>query len=117
MKAVHELFAPQDVAVIGLHTVFEHHEAMAPIALKAFVHEYRIGFPVGIDARGDDGEPMPLTMRLYAMRGTPTLLLFDRGGQLRRQVFGHIPDLQLGAEIMALVHERPSDAPAPGGIS
>ena len=34
-------FSTNDVAVIGLHTVFEHHEAMRPEALKAFLHEYR----------------------------------------------------------------------------
>jgi len=32
-------------------------------------------------------------------------LLFDRSGRLRRNVFGHIPDLRLAAEIVALVGE------------
>jgi hypothetical protein len=41
------------------------------------------------------------------MQGTPTLLLIDRAGRLRRQVFGHLPDLQLGAEIAALIGETP----------
>ncbi len=49
---------------------------------------------------------MPQTMAAYRMQGTPTLLLIDRAGQLRRQIFGHIPDLRLGAEIMRLVAER-----------
>ena len=40
-------FPPSDVAVIGLHTVFEHHAAMTPVSLEAFLHEYRIRFPVG----------------------------------------------------------------------
>ncbi len=44
-------------------------------------------------------------MRRYAMQGTPTLILLDRDGRLRRQSFGHIPDLQLGAEIMALMRD------------
>jgi hypothetical protein len=44
-------------------------------------------------------------MRTYGMRGTPTLLLIDRTGRLRRQTFGHVPDLALGAEIMALIRE------------
>ena len=34
-------FAPDKVAVIGLHSVFEHHDAMTPTALRAFLHEYR----------------------------------------------------------------------------
>jgi hypothetical protein len=42
-------------------------------------------------------------MEAYQMQGTPTLLLIDRAGRLRRQIFGHVPDLLLGAEIMRLV--------------
>ena len=103
-RRVHETFDTRSVATIGLHTVFEHHEAMRPVSLKAFIHENRLGFPVGIDAH-ERGDPLPVTMRTYGMRGTPTLLLIDRAGRLRRQVFGHVPDLALGAEIMALMAE------------
>ena len=106
MKAVHELFGPQGVVVVGLHTVFEHHEAMTVMALRAFAHEYGIRFPVGVDMPADDGGQIPQTMAAYRMQGTPTLLLIDRAGQLRRQVFGHIPDLRLGSEIMRLVAEK-----------
>jgi hypothetical protein len=42
------------------------------------------------------------------MEGTPTLILIDRQGRLRRQTLGHVPDLRLGAEIMALMMEAPS---------
>ena len=98
MKAVHELFGPQGVVVVGLHTVFEHHEAMTVTALRAFMHEYRIRFPVGVDRPAEDGGPIPHTMAAYRMQGTPTLLLIDRAGQLRRQIFGHVPDLRLGSE-------------------
>ena len=38
------------------------------------------------------------------MQGTPTMLLIDREGNLRRQIFGHIPDMQLGAEIVTLLN-------------
>ena len=38
------------VTVLGLHTVFEHHEAMTPTSLEAFLHEYCITFSVGVDA-------------------------------------------------------------------
>jgi len=106
MKAVHELFGPQGVVVVGLHTVFEHHEAMTVTALRAFMHEYRIRFPVGVDRPAEDGGPIPHTMAAYRMQGTPTLLLIDRAGQLRRQIFGHVPDLRLGSEIMRLVSEQ-----------
>lgn len=103
-RRVHETFDGAAVSTIGLHTVFEHHDAMRPVTLRAFVHENRLRFPVGVDAH-EEGDPLPITMRTYAMRGTPTLLLIDRVGRLRRQFFGHLPDLALGAEIMALIKE------------
>lgn len=103
-KRVRETFGEQDVAVIGLHSVFEHKQAQTPVALAAFLHEYRIGFPVAVDAPGDDGR-LPKTMAAYGMQGTPTLVLIDRQGRRRAQHFGHVPDLRLGAEIMALIAE------------
>ncbi len=113
LRRAHALFPAEEVAVVGLHTVFEHHEAMGPVALSAFVHEYKLAFPVGIDAPGQSGGGMPSTMQRYAMQGTPTLLLIDRAGRLRRQTFGHLPDLQLGAEVMSLMWEDASMAVSP----
>src|SRR3546814_3891051 len=84
-------FASTDLAVVGLHTVFEHHPVMGPDALQVYLHENRIGYPVGVDAYRDDDpatHPLPLTMRAYAMQGTPTLILIDRQGRLRRQQIG-----------------------------
>ena len=104
-QRVAELFKNAPLTVVGLHTVFEHHEAMGPESLRAFLHEYRVRFPVGIDAPGPDGDPMPRTMRAYSMQGTPTTLLYDARGQLRRQVFGVHDDLLLGAEIGTLLVE------------
>mgnify|MGYP005854918873 CR=1 FL=1 len=101
---VRETFREEDVAVIGLHSVFEHHDAQTPVALAAFLHEYRIGFPVAVDAPGED-RGLPNTMAAYGMQGTPTLVLIDHRGRRRAQHFGHIPDLRLGAEIMALIAE------------
>lgn len=100
------LFSEDDVAVIGLHTVFEHHGAQGTKeALGAFLHEYRISFPVGIDAPSDHGGP-PKTMTAYQMQGTPTTILVDRDGNLRKQKFGRGEDMLLGAEIMALLSEK-----------
>jgi len=92
--------------------VFEHHEANTPAALEAFLHEYRIGFPVGIDAPDPNGGPIPQTMRAYALQGTPSLLLFDRQGRLVHKLFGHPPDLTLGAAVQALVQSGAVTAPA-----
>ncbi|GAB4169073.1 MAG: redoxin domain-containing protein [Wenzhouxiangellaceae bacterium] len=103
-QRVRATFSPRDVAVIGLHSVFEHHDAQTPTALEAYLHEYRIRFPVAIDAPGGDNG-LPRTMAAYGMQGTPTLVLIDRMGRRRAQHFGHVPDLKLGAEIMALIAE------------
>lgn len=106
LKAVSELFAPPGTVVVGLHTVFEHHEAMTTTSLRAFLYENRIHFPVGVDAPPDVGGPVPRTMQAYQMQGTPTLLLIDHAGRLRRQVFGRLSDLELGAAIASLLTER-----------
>lgn len=103
-QRIHDLFDPGDVQVIGLHTVFEHHDAMREASLKAFLHEFRVTFPVGID-RHAPGDTMPLTMAGYAMRGTPTLLLIDRAGRLRAHQFGQADDMAVGAQIARLVAE------------
>jgi peroxiredoxin len=102
-RDVHALFASAGVFMLGLHTVFEHHDAMGKATLKAFLHENRITFPVGIDQPQMPGKDLPVTMERYQMRGTPTTLLFDTSGRLRKQTFGHVPDLQLGAEITTLL--------------
>jgi thiol-disulfide isomerase/thioredoxin len=107
-QRVAERFAAAPLAVIGLHTVFEHHAAMNEGALRAFVHEWRIGFPVGIDAPGSAGDPLPRTMRAYAMRGTPTSVLIDAQGALRAQLFGVHDDLALGAQLALLLAEAGS---------
>ena len=103
-QRIAQTFRPQDVVVIGLHCVFEHHAAMTPVSLRAFLHEYRIRFPVAVDMAGENG-PLPQTMAAYALEGTPTLLLIDREGRLRARHFGQVADLALGAEIMMLVQE------------
>ena len=104
-RQVHEQFADQGVAMIGLHTVFEHHDAMQPHALAAFIHEYGLRFPVGVDAPSADGQRVPRTMARWGLQGTPTTLVVDRQGRLRLRHFGHVPDLPLGAILGRLLSE------------
>ncbi|HMN55709.1 MAG TPA: TlpA disulfide reductase family protein [Ottowia sp.] len=99
---VHEAFQSEEVAVIGLHTVFEHHEEMGPKALQAFIHEYRLPFPIGIDQAGGAG-PLPVTMAQWGLHGTPSVVLFDRQGRARLHRFGVVNDLVLGAAIGQLL--------------
>jgi thiol-disulfide isomerase/thioredoxin len=103
-ERVHREYAERGVSVVGLHTVFEHHAAMTPLALEVFLHEYRVTHPVGVDA-GTAGTPLPVTMDRYGMRGTPTLILIDRDGKLRLQEFGGIDDLRLGMILGQLLAE------------
>lgn len=103
-KRVRALFAEQDLVVLGLHTLFEHHSAVTKATLEAFLYENRIRFPVGLDRPGENS-PIPKTMQTYNLQGTPTTILISKQGLITRQHLGHIPDLQLGSEIMALIAE------------
>ena len=102
VQRIHQTFDPDDVAVIGLHSVFEHHEAMTPAALEAFLFEYRIPFPVAVDQHDESGK-LPLTMRAYAMRGTPTTVVVDPDGNIADQLFGQVSELKLGSLIGSLM--------------
>jgi len=103
--AVERTFRGEGVRVIGLHTVFEHHEAMRPVSLQAYIVENRLRFPIGVDQPDGNGG-LPRTMRAYGMHGTPTLILIDRQGRVRQHGFGHVPDLALGAALGTLLAER-----------
>ncbi len=101
-ERMHRLFRSRpDIAIVGLHTVFEHHAAMTPVSLEAFIHEYRLTFPIGVD-RHDDGEALPVTMRRYGMRGTPTTIVIAPDGRIVEQAFGQVDDLALGVLIGSL---------------
>jgi len=95
-----ELFKHSDLQVIGLHTVFEHHAAMTPVSLQAFIHEYRLSFPIGVDEAAE-GTPIPVTMGRYGMQGTPTSILIGRDGNVVHHGFGQQADMALGAIIAA----------------
>ena len=92
------------VTVLGLHCVFEHHEAMTPVSLEAFLYEYRITFPVGVDTH-TPGTTLPVTMGRYELRGTPSLVLIDRAGRIRLNAFGQADDLAVGAILARLIDE------------
>ena len=47
-------------------------------------------------------------MDRYNMRGTPSLILIDRQGLIRKHAFGAADDLRIGAEIGALASETPA---------
>lgn len=103
-QRIRTTFSHDDVIVLGLHTVFEHHAAMEPVSLAAFLHEFNITFPVGVDTPGNDAAT-PKTMRSWGQRGTPTLWLVDKAGRLRAEHFGQSADMKVGSDIATLVAE------------
>ncbi len=111
LKKLHELSRDLPLTVIGLHTVFEHHQAMQPHALEAFIHEYRLSFPVGVAAY-EGNNPMPKTMGDWHIRGTPSTFVFSADGDLCLSQFGHVDDLALGIFVgQLLVHTNASINP------
>jgi hypothetical protein len=108
-QRIYETFDPKDVALIGLHATFEHHDAFNAAVLDAFIHEYRLKFPIALDLPNPAG-PIPHTMERYKMRGTPSIVLIDRHGHVRKHAFGAVDDLRIGAEIGALTQEPDSVA-------
>ncbi len=102
-KRIQQAFG-DDITVVGLHSVFEHHSAMTPVSLEAFLQEYRITFPVGVDAH-DPGVAMPITMGRYRLRGTPSMVIVDRAGRIRLNAFGQVDDLAVGATLARLIDD------------
>ncbi len=74
-------------------------------ALQAFLHQYNVNFPVGVDAH-EAGQDIPPTMHAYRMYGTLALILIDRFGIVRYHVFGRPDDMSVGAQVTMLRSER-----------
>ncbi len=112
-RRVDEAFAQDRLVVIGLHTVFEHHAVQGrPEALAAFIHEYRLRFPIALD-RPHATRAVPQTMEALMLQGTPSLVVLDREGSMRLHHFGRLDDLRLGALLGQLLGEPAPPARAP----
>lgn len=103
LARMHAQFQDGEVAVLGLQSVFEKADQQTPDKLAEFLDEHHISFLVGIDRQG--GSALPDTMDAYELQGTPTILIFDRQGRLRRHYLGQVDDMRLAAEVMALTIE------------
>jgi hypothetical protein len=104
-EKAHRMFKGSDLTVIGLHTVFEHHEAMMPASLEAYIHEYRLTMPIGVDQAGENG-PVPVTMERFQLSGTPSAILIGRDGTILHHGFGQEEDMALGARIAAALERK-----------
>lgn len=114
LARLNQQFARDEVAVIGLNTVFEQADKQKAADVEEFVEQNAIAFPIAVDKV--NGGPLPETMEAYGMQGTPTLLLFDRQGRLRRHYLGQVDDIRIAAEIMAMAIEA-RDAPRDAAIA
>ncbi|WP_188579963.1 TlpA family protein disulfide reductase [Azorhizobium oxalatiphilum] len=109
VQRIERTFSGSDLQIIGLHTVFEHHAAMSPTTLEAFLFEYRLNSPVGVDL-ADEASHVPVTMRRYGFRGTPSSVLIGRDGTILHEAFGIEDDLTLGARIATALATPVPDA-------
>lgn len=116
VKRIERTFAGTDLKVIGIHTVFEHHAAMTPVTLQAFLHEYRLASPVAVDL-AEEGSEIPVTMRRLGLRGTPSSILIGRDGTVLSHVFGIEDDIAVGARIAMALAASPSPAGEPAGTA
>lgn len=100
-----ESLDPRQVFVLGLNAPFENKAAQTREALEKFVAEHELMFPVALD-RSVGGSDATATMTAYELQGSPSVLIFDRQGRLRRAYFGEATDIRLAAEIMGFVIEH-----------
>jgi len=108
-RKVHRMVQGDQVVVLGIHSVFEHHAVTGPDALEVFLHEFGITFPVAVDRPGERGV-LPVTMKRWQLEGTPTTMLVDRQGRVRQKWLGQIDDLVLGVWLGTLLAEESAAA-------
>lgn len=99
------------VDVVALHTVFEHHQVMTTEALKVFIKEWRLPFPVGVD-QPIKNERLPATMKSYQMQGTPTTIVIDQHGELLIQQFGLLDTENIYNFVLELTKQIKKPKPA-----
>ena len=104
VAAMAESPGSESLQVIGLHSVFEHHKVMSVEALRVYVQEFRLRFPIAVDQPAENGG-VPVTMQKLGLQGTPSLVLIDKRGYLRLSHFGVVSDLQLGMLVGQLLAE------------
>ncbi|MEM1371105.1 MAG: redoxin domain-containing protein [Pseudomonadota bacterium] len=113
-QRIASVFKASDISVMGLNVPFERHASQDVDAMDAFIAANRLTFPIGIDFAGEDGQPN--TMNAYGVQGTPTMLIFDRHGRLRRHYLGGIDDIRLAAELTGFMMEA-HGAPRSASVS
>ncbi|CFX19791.1 conserved protein of unknown function [Candidatus Filomicrobium marinum] len=98
---------PSQAVVLGLNAPFENKEGQTREKLEEFVQNQGLIFPIALD-RDVPGSERTATMAAYELQGTPSILIFDRQGRLRRAYLGEATDIRIAAEVMGLAIEHPN---------
>ncbi|MDX2258483.1 MAG: redoxin domain-containing protein [Hyphomicrobiaceae bacterium] len=105
-RRIAQNFDPRQVMVLGLLTPFGSAKMPSKAKVEAFAAEHGLFFPIAVD-KFEAGSGMSRTMEAYELRGTPSVLVFDRQGRVRRHYLGEASDMRLAAEVMAMLVESP----------
>jgi len=101
-ERIQRALAGPELAVVGLHSAFEHHDRATDDALATFLQQQQITHPIGVDRR-EPGRRLPRTLSDWSLSGTPSLLLLDREGLLQGHRFGMLPDREVRGMIRRLI--------------
>ena len=93
---VQRMYSNEDLVVVGLHTVFKHHDVTAADAWRRSWLNSAIRSRSASTATTIWQIESPTTMHAYALQGTPSTVLIDRAGRIRSSSLGAIDDLTLG---------------------
>jgi thiol-disulfide isomerase/thioredoxin len=93
-QKIYEKYQSETFKVLAIHSVFEHHDVMSEEALKVFITEWRLPFPVGIDKHADENW-MPQTMKNFNLQGTPSTLILDQENEIKQLHFGILDEEKL----------------------
>ena len=104
---LYQKYHSENIVVVGLHCVFEHHDVMTEKALKIFISEWQLPFPVGIDKRLEN-QTIPETMKAYKLKGTPSMLVIDQEGFIKVHQFGHLNQEPFENFISELIKQQKS---------
>lgn len=96
-----------DLLLLKIHTVFEGHDYQNTDRLKSYLVEKDITMPVGVD-RHLKNNYLPETKKRYETKGTPEVVMIDRQGKIRFQVFGGFDPVHAEAQLEALIGGPPS---------
>src|SRR5690606_8791795 len=88
-----EGFDPRQVFILGLNAPFDGKPPQTIEALERFVIEHELVFPVALD-RSVGTSDKTATVAAYELQGSPSVMIFDRQGRLRRAYHGEATDIR-----------------------